>query len=74
MEDLGQKKIDYTTVLFVPVTKGSILAKEMRKREEEINKYSKVRIKIIEDAGIKLKSLLWIKIHSQKRNVKRKNV
>ena len=54
----GTKKIDYTTVLFVPVTKGSILAKEMRKREEEINKYSKVRIKIVEDAGIKLKSLL----------------
>ena len=51
-------KIVYTSVLFVPVTKGGILAKELRKREAEINKFSKQRIKIVEDGGVKLKSLL----------------
>ena len=52
------KEIEYKTVLFVPVTKGGKLAKEMRQREEEINRFSQERIKIIEDGGVKLKSLL----------------
>ena len=49
---------EFKTVLFVPVTKGGTLAKEMKQREEEINKFSKERIKIIEDGGIKLKNML----------------
>ena len=44
--------------MFVTVTKGGILAKELRKREAEINKFSKLRIKIVEDGGVKLKSFL----------------
>ena len=51
-------KIDYKSVLFVPITKGSKLAKEMKIREEEINKFSKERIKIVEDGGVKMKNML----------------
>ena len=54
-------KTEYKSVLFVPVTKGGMLAKELQKREEEINKFSKERIKIIEDGGIKLKDFLVCK-------------
>ena len=49
---------EYKTVLFVPVTKGSILAKELRNREEEINRFSKERIKIQESGGINIKDFL----------------
>ena len=52
------QKIEYKSVLFVPVTKGGILAKELRKREEEINRFSKERIKVVEDGGIKMKDFL----------------
>ena len=34
------------------------LAKELRKREEEINKYTKNRIKIVKDGGVKMKNIL----------------
>ena len=51
-------KIEYKSVLFVPVTKGGVLAKEMKKREEEINRYSKERIKIVEGGGVQMKSIL----------------
>ena len=50
--------IEYKTVLFVPVTKGGLLAKELKKREDEVNKYSKMRIKIVEDGGVQLKNFL----------------
>ena len=42
---IGQKEIEYKSVLFVPITKGGKLLKEMKKREDEINKYSDERIK-----------------------------
>jgi hypothetical protein len=51
-------KIEYKSLLFVPVTKGSTLAKELQKCEEEINIFSKDRIKIVEDGGVKLKDML----------------
>ena len=54
-------KVEYKSVLFVPVTKGGILAKELQKREEEVNKSSKQRIKIVEDGGVKLKDFLICK-------------
>ena len=44
----GKQEIKYTSVLFVPVTKGGILVKDLTKREEEINRNSKERIKFIE--------------------------
>ena len=45
----------------MPVTKGGVLAKELQKREEEINKSSKQRIKIVEDGGEKIKDFLVCK-------------
>ena len=49
---------EYKSVLFVPATKGGGLAKELKKREEELNKYNKHRIKIVEDGGLKMKDVL----------------
>ena len=53
--------IEYKSILFVPVTKGGTLAKELKKREEEINKNSKERIKIVEGGGTKMKDILIVK-------------
>ena len=45
-------------MLIVPVTKGGTLVKELQEREEEVNKYSNERVKMIEDAGLRLKDIL----------------
>ena len=58
---IGQKEIEYKSVLFVPITKGGKLLKEMKKREDEINKYSDERIKIVEGGGVQMKNLLVVK-------------
>ena len=42
------------------------LAKELKTREEELNKYNKERIKIVEKGGIKIKYLLTSKNPFQK--------
>ena len=57
----GLKEIEYKSVLFVPITKGGKLLKEMKKREEEINKNCDERIKIVEGGGVKMKDLLVVK-------------
>ena len=57
---IGQKEIEYKSVLFVPITKGGKLLKEMKKREDEINKYSDERIKIVEEGGVR-KTCWWLK-------------
>ena len=54
----SQSKIEYKSVLFVPVTKGGQLAKELKQREEELNRFSKNRIKIVENGGTELKHFL----------------
>ena len=54
----GSKLVEYKSVLFVPVTKGGKLAKELRNREEELNRYRNERIKIIEDGGVQLRNFL----------------
>ena len=41
-------KIQYKSVLFVNPTPGGVLAKELRQREEELNRNSNERIKIVE--------------------------
>ena len=48
----------YTTVLFVPPTPNGELAKLIQKREQELNRYSKLAIKVVEKGGIKLKNIL----------------
>ena len=53
-----KNEIQYTTVLFVPVTKGAKLLKEVKRREEEVNRFSKDRVKFLEDGGVRLKDLL----------------
>ena len=44
--------------MFVPYTHGSELAKKLRENENNINKLTKNRIKIIERTGTKLQDLL----------------
>jgi hypothetical protein len=48
-------------VLFVTPTPGGVLAKELRQREEELNKNNKERIKIEEKGGLKIKDILGSK-------------
>ena len=52
------KGITYRSVLFVPPTPGGVLAKELRKREEELNKCNEERTKIVEKGGIKVGNML----------------
>ena len=46
-------KIQYTSVLCVTPTPGGILAKGLRKREEELNRNSTEGIKIVQKGGLK---------------------
>ena len=39
-------------------TPGGVLAKEMKNREEEVNKGSEDRIKIVEKGGVKVENIL----------------
>ena len=48
----------YTSILFVPPTPGSGLLKELKSREEELNKNKKGRIKIVEKGGRKIEKIL----------------
>ena len=54
----SKNEIEYKTVLFVPVTKGGKLVKELKQREEEINRFSKERIKIVEGGGVQMKDFM----------------
>ena len=45
-------------MLFVPPTPGGVLVKELKKRENELNKNKEERIKIIEKGGIKVENIL----------------
>ena len=51
-------KIQYKTVLFVTPTPGGVLMKELQKRESELNKNDKERVKIVEKGGLKIKDVL----------------
>ena len=69
----GQKseKI-YKSVLFVPPTPGSMLLREIRDREEELNKHNAERIKIVEKGGIKMEKILTNKNPFQKEKCQEK--
>ena len=56
-----KSKIQYKTVLFVTPTPGGVLAKALRKREEELNRNNPERIKIEEKGGLKIKDILTSK-------------
>ena len=47
-----------SSVMFVPFTPGSELAKRLRENEEKMTKFSKHKIKIVERAGVQLQNLL----------------
>ena len=49
-------KISYNTVLYIPATPNSTLAKMIKKRERELNSNSNLRIKILEKGGTKFKN------------------
>ena len=53
-----KSKKSHTAILFVPPTPQGGLAKALRKRESELNSTSKKNIRIIEQGGTKIKSIL----------------
>ena len=48
----------YKTILFVPPTPGSGLLKELKIREQELNRNKRERIKIVEKGGLKVEKIL----------------
>ena len=48
----------FKSILFVPPTPGSGLLKELKIREEELNKNNRERIKIVEKGGLKIEKIL----------------
>ena len=48
----------YKTILFVPPTPGSGLLKELKFREQELNRNKGERIRIVEKGGLKIEKIL----------------
>ena len=48
--------VEYNTVLYVPPTPNGVLLKMLKKREEQLNYNSKLRIKILEKGGTKFRN------------------
>ena len=63
-----KSKLQYKSVLFVTPTPGGLLARELQKREEELNKNTKERIRIVEKGGLKIKDILGSKNPFKKSN------
>jgi hypothetical protein len=64
--------VSYKSVLFVPPTPGGLLTKLMKIREEEINRNSQERIKIIEKSGQNIENILVKKDPFKKENCSEK--
>ena len=62
----NKKGRKYTTILFVPPTPQGELAKLIQKREEELNRYSELSVKVVEKGGVRLKNMLIKKDPFQK--------
>ena len=56
-----KSKIQYKNVCFVTPTPGGVLMKDLQKREAELNKEDKDRIKFVERGGMKMKNILCAK-------------
>ena len=67
-----ESKIQYKSVLFVTPTPGGVLAKELQKREAELNKNTEERIRIVEKGGLKIKDILGSKNPFKKSNCNQK--
>ena len=63
-----RSKTQYKSVLFVTPTPGGVLARELQQREEELNKNTSERIKIVEKGGFKIKDILGSKNPFKKLN------
>ena len=63
-----KSKLQYKSVLFVTPTPGGVLARELQKREEELNKNTNERIRIVEKGGLKIKDILGSKNPFKKSN------
>ena len=57
----AKSTIKYKSVLFVTPTPGAVLAKDVRKREAELNRNTDERVKIVEKGGLKVKDMLCSK-------------
>ena len=55
------QKIQYKSLVFVTPTPGGTLVKELKAREEELNKNNPERIKFVEKGGRKLKDIISAK-------------
>ena len=54
-------KVQYKSVMFVTPTPGEVLMKSLQKRELELNKNDKERVKFVEKGGMKVKNILYKK-------------
>ena len=52
------QNIQFKSVLFVTPTPGGVLLKDMKKREEELNRNNPERIKFVEKGGRKIKDII----------------
>ena len=55
---ISEGSVNYGSVLFVPATDGSKLAKEIRRKEEENNQGRRTRIKVVELTGHTVRNTL----------------
>ena len=68
----GKTEIKYKSILFVPPTPGGKLVKQLKQREDELNRHREDRIKIVEKGGLKVENILTKKdpVEKQKCTVK----
>ena len=69
----ANSKIQYKSVLFVTPTPGGILMKDVQRREAELNKNDKERVKIVEKGGLKMKNMLCAKNPFKKEKCQQKH-
>ena len=62
----------YQSILFVPPTPGSVLLKELKSRQKELNKDDKDQIKMVEKGGVKIKQILTNKYPFKNEKCKEK--
>ena len=68
----ANSKIQYKSVLFVTPTPGGVLMKDVQRREAELNKNDKERVKIVEKGGLKMKNMLCAKNPFKKEKCQQK--
>ena len=57
-KEAGKKKVEVKSVMFVPCTENSGLARKLRENEEKMGEMTGVRIKIVERVGRKMEDML----------------